>query len=255
MNPVFAVVTAAGSGTRLGYDMPKALVELAGETLVERAVRGMQVLPEIVGIVVTAPVEVISDFEKIFEGVPEVCVVPGGTVRQLSVYNGLLEIPNLAKRLGYELTDSTPILIHDAARCLTPKRAISDVINVLLDGCKAVIPALPVTDTQKIVDSKSATSSGIEIEKVSGQVDRAQLRAVQTPQGFHWATILEAHEIGAKRLRESGVDATDDGALVEQLGGDVYLTLGSEMSLKITTKLDMIIASELLKRDDLRAEQ
>ena len=75
MNPVFAVVTAAGSGTRLGYDMPKALVELAGETLVERAVRGMQVLPEIVGIVVTAPVEVISDFEKIFEGVPEVCVV------------------------------------------------------------------------------------------------------------------------------------------------------------------------------------
>jgi 2-C-methyl-D-erythritol 4-phosphate cytidylyltransferase len=254
MNPVFAVVTAAGSGTRLGYDMPKALVKLAGETLVERAVRGMQVLPEIVGIVVTAPPEVLSDFEKIFEGVPEVAIVAGGTVRQQSVYNGLLEIPNLAERLGYELTDSTPILIHDAARCLTPERAISDVITALQDGKKAVIPALPVTDTQKIVDRKTATPSGIEIEKVSGQVDRAQLRAVQTPQGFHWGTILEAHEQGAKRFRETGIDATDDGALVEQLGGEVYLTRGSEMSMKITTKLDMIIASELLKRDDLGSD-
>ncbi|MDO5049194.1 MAG: 2-C-methyl-D-erythritol 4-phosphate cytidylyltransferase [Actinomycetaceae bacterium] len=254
MDPVFAVVTAAGSGTRLGYDMPKALVELDGVTLVQRAVRGMQQLSDIVGIVVTAPAQALSDFESIFEGDPAITVVPGGSVRQMSVYNGLVEIPVLARRLGYEVTGSTPVLIHDAARCLTPQRAISDVISALRDGCKAVIPALAVTDTQKIVASKSATSSGIEIEKVTGQVDRSELRAVQTPQGFHWETIMKAHDLGARRFKDTGVDATDDGALVEQMGQDVFLTKGSQMSMKITTKLDMVIAAELLRHDSLRAD-
>lgn len=255
MDSVFVLVTAAGMGTRLGYDMAKALVKLEGRTLVERAVDGVRAVPEVAGIVVTAPSDVIGEFEKLFEGAADIRIVPGASERQGSVYNGLRAIPGLAKDLGVELRDETPVLIHDAARCLTPPRVISDVISVLRDGYTAVIPALPVTDTQKIVDPDPAATSGIKIEKVTGQVDRTQLRAVQTPQGFHWGTIIHAHEVGHERYLETGESATDDGGLVETLGGEVYLSEGSQMSMKITTKLDMIIATELLRRDKLADEK
>lgn len=242
---VFAVVTAAGSGSRLGHDMPKALVQLAGVPLVRRAVDGIRDAGAD-GVVVTAPPSHLSEFEKMFVAEPEVAVVPGGSIRQDSVYNGLLEIPRLAKQIGKELDDHTPVLIHDAARCLTPERAIRDVIEALEDGLRAVIPVVPVTDTQKVVEPVPASS---KIEKVIGQVDRAQLRGVQTPQGFHWETAMRAHEAG-RELLAKGVELTDDAGLVEALGEDVHVTPGSALSMKITTKLDLIVAGEILARPD-----
>ncbi|MDO5034399.1 MAG: 2-C-methyl-D-erythritol 4-phosphate cytidylyltransferase [Actinomycetaceae bacterium] len=243
---VFAVVTAAGSGQRLGADMPKALVPLEGRTLVERAVEGVQ-LVGVDGIIVTAPESHLTQFETMFASDPTVLVVPGGSVRQLSVYNALQQLPALAKRLGTPLDNTTPILIHDAARCLTPSKVINGVIDALRGGLTAVIPALPVTDTQKIVEE--GPTSGIE--KVAGQVDRSLLRAVQTPQGFHWHTISNAHRAGFERLQNTGVEATDDAGLVEALGGDVHITSGSPLSMKITTKIDLVVASQLLTRKDL----
>lgn len=242
---VFAVVTAAGSGSRLGHDTPKALVQLAGVSLVRRAVDGIRVAG-VDGVVVTAPPTHLGEFEQIFAQEPDVAVVPGGNIRQDSVYNGLLEIPRLAKRIGKELDERTPVLIHDAARCLTPKRAIRDVIEALESGLKAVIPVVPVTDTQKIVEPVPTYS---KIEKVIGQVDRAQLRGVQTPQGFHWETAMRAHEAGRELLAQ-GVELTDDAGLVEALGEDVHVTPGSALSMKITTKLDLVVAAEILARPD-----
>lgn len=247
MRPVYTIVTAAGSGTRLGSDLPKALVPLAGVTLVQRAVEGALSCDRITGIVVTAPEGALRDFQALFADDPRIRVVAGGTVRQESVYCGLREIPALANDLGAELHDLTPILIHDAARCLTPARVFDEVITVLEDGHCAAIPAMPVTDTQKFVAPKPETTSEIPIERVIAAADRAHLRAVQTPQGFHWRTIIDAHRAATDRWESESQAATDDAALVEALGHDVYLTRGSQMALKITTPIDLTIAQYLLK--------
>lgn len=248
MSEVFVVVTAAGSGTRLGSDRPKALVELAGKPLVVRAVDGAFTHPHVTGVVVTAPEDSRGNFEALFESNPRVRVVCGGSVRQESVYRGLQAIPELARALETQLHDTTAILIHDAARCLTPATVFHDVVTALEAGYPAVIPALPVTDTQKTVARKQISIDGIEIEKVTGAVDRTELRAVQTPQGFHWRTIIEAHRQATHRWGSEAEAATDDGALVEAQGIDVHLSHGSQMSLKITTKLDLIIAEHLVAR-------
>ncbi|MDO5729515.1 MAG: 2-C-methyl-D-erythritol 4-phosphate cytidylyltransferase [Actinomycetaceae bacterium] len=246
MSDVFVVVTAAGSGTRLGFDRPKALVELSGQPLVVRAVNGAFTHPEVVGIVVTAPEDSLTEFTVLFDADQRVRVVPGGAVRQESVYRGLEAIPDLANDLNIALTDTTPVLIHDAARCLAPTTVFHDVVAALDAGYPAVIPALPVTDTQKTVASRQVNVNGITIEKVIGAVDRTELRAVQTPQGFHWQTIINAHRDATHRWGSETEAATDDGALVEACGIDVHLSRGSQMSLKITTKLDLIIAEHLL---------
>lgn len=243
--PEFVVVTAAGSGLRLGYNRPKALIELGGIPLVRRAVDGVK-RANVAGVVVTAPLDHLSEFEAIFADEPDISVVAGGDVRQASVYNGLKEIPKLARRLGVDLTETTPVLIHDAARCLTPSTVIDAVIKILEGGIDAVVPAVPVTDTQKVVAPSDAG-----LERVVGQVNRAELRAVQTPQGFHWGTIMRAHEEGMKRLYATGLEATDDAGLVEALGQNVFITPGSPLSLKITTKLDMVVADLLISNAEL----
>ncbi|MDO5720869.1 MAG: 2-C-methyl-D-erythritol 4-phosphate cytidylyltransferase [Actinomycetaceae bacterium] len=247
MRPVFTIVTAAGSGTRLGSDRPKALVPLVGSPLVQRAVAGALACQRITGIIVTAPEGALRDFHALFDDDPRIRVVAGGGVRQESVYRGLQEIPVLAKDLDVVLDDLTPILIHDAARCLTPQRVFNEIITVLEAGHCAAIPALPVTDTQKIVATQPETVCDIPIERVTAAADRSRLRAVQTPQGFHWRTIIDAHRDAIHRWESEAHAATDDAALVEAHGHDVYLTRGSQMSLKITTPIDLTIAQYLLK--------
>lgn len=247
MRPVYTIVTAAGSGTRLGSDLPKALVPLDGIPLVQRAVDGALSCERITGIVVTAPEDALQEFQRLFPDDPRIRVVAGGNVRQESVYYGLQEIPALAITLDAELDDQTPILIHDAARCLTPPRVFDEIITVLEGGHHAAIPALPVTDTQKFVAPQPETASDITIERVTAAADRTHLRAVQTPQGFHWRTIMDAHSNATDRWHSEAEAATDDAALVEALGHDVYLTRGSQMSLKITTPIDLTIAKYLLK--------
>ncbi|MDO5060535.1 MAG: 2-C-methyl-D-erythritol 4-phosphate cytidylyltransferase [Actinomycetaceae bacterium] len=235
---IFAVVTAAGSGTRLGYAQPKALVPLVGVTLVERAVETFLKHPRVAGIVVTAPAEspVFERFEKLFEGVAEILVVPGGATRQASVYQGLLGLSVLAERLGLvHRISETSVLIHDAARCLMPAEVI-DRVALALESSRAVIPVLPVVDTL-------TTSVYQEFECAGESVDRSKLRAVQTPQGFKYPTILLAHQKAASIQAEQ---FTDDASLMELVGESVQLVEGSELSLKITTPFDLRVANCLL---------
>ncbi|MDT3766972.1 2-C-methyl-D-erythritol 4-phosphate cytidylyltransferase [Gleimia hominis] len=248
MRDVFVIVTAAGSGTRLGFDMPKALVDLDGKTIVQHAVEGVLQVPSIAGIVVTAPSGHEFEIAGYFEPHPNIQVVTGGATRQESVFHGLQLLPEFAEKIGAPLRPNTPVLIHDAARCLTPVSVFAEVIACLRGGLPAVIPAVAVTDTQKMVASNPVIAGdGMQVDRVIGQVDRAQLRAVQTPQGFHWHTIWQAHD-ESKNLWKTG-GATDDGALVEAKGVPVHLSHGSGQSLKITTKLDVAIARYLLQTE------
>ena len=200
---VFAVITAAGSGTRLGSDRPKALVDLEGMSLVERALRNLHA-GGVDFSIITAPPDHLDEFNEALSA-PELRaisrVVPGSPrSRQASVAAGL---DALAEILGEEdaarkgavsvsettasaVGENTPVLIHDAARPLVSAQLVQRVIEALQSGEKAVIPGLPVADTLKsfhLIDEASAGESS-SARYVDATVDRSGLVAVQTPQGF-----------------------------------------------------------------------
>ena len=285
---VYCVVTAAGSGTRLGFNQPKALVPVAGVPMVVRAVTGMFAHPQVVAVVVTAPAEQLPQFDELFANDSRVRVAPGGRERQDSVSAGLLALEQFARELGQPMGPDSPVLIHDAARPLTPLAVVNAVVDNLRAGLPAVIPALPVTDTIKVVPQTPVAGEPLEtapraqvmepqtpvagepletapraqvmepqtlvagqpVEPVVGAVDRAVLRGVQTPQGFHWGIIQRAHGLpgAGEQTQPPPLAVTDDAALVESLGEPVYLCAGSELSMKVTTAFDLEVIDFLATR-------
>jgi 2-C-methyl-D-erythritol 4-phosphate cytidylyltransferase len=147
-------------------------------------------------------------------------VVAGGATRQESVARGLAAVP-----AEFEI-----VLVHDAARALTPPELIDAVAAAVRDGHGAVIPALPVVDTVKRVG---------ESGEVVTTVDRSELRAVQTPQGFRREVLVKAHA-------QAGGEHTDDAGMVERLGLPVHCVPGSDLAMKITRPIDLVIAEALL---------
>ncbi len=222
---VRAVLTAAGSGSRLGCECPKALVELSGRPLVWWAARGLRA-GGVGAIIVTAPASSIEEFRSALSDIDDLTVVVGSDrSRQESVALGLTA-------LGKCEPDSI-VLVHDAARPLTPPEVTRRVIGAVRGGARAVIPVLPVTDTLKTVDA-----SGV----VVGTPRRSDMVAVQTPQGFRWDVLMCAHEAGASLGADEAAAATDDAGLVEAIGGSVQTVAGDELSLKVTRPLDLAIA-------------
>jgi len=210
------IIPAAGSGERLGMGVPKALVELAGETLIHRAVRNLASIAEL--IIVAAPIGSEDEIARAIDA-PNVQVVSGGSRRSQSVANAIKVLPS----------NFTYVLVHDAARAFAPTDLAQRILNELIGGAEAVIPALDVVDTIKVVDSESY---------VINTPDRTSLRAIQTPQGFTREVITRAHA--------AGKDATDDAALVAELGVRVKVIKGDPLARKITTLDDLAWAKELV---------
>lgn len=255
-----AVLTAAGSGSRLGLGYPKALADLAGCSLVGHAASRLCATGEIVALVVTAPAEHLPQFHAALAADPTLTVpwhvVAGGASRQASVAAGLAALDE-ARRPGdvYDV-----VLVHDAARPLAPPALMNRIIAAVRSGHGAVIPGLAVTDTIKKIDVSdlaAAVPSGVaaspalarpagEVRRVAGTVDRTTLRAVQTPQGFTWDLLVRAHSAGAERAGAESTAATDDSALVEALGEEVWIVDGDPHALKITTEQDMALAQVLV---------
>ncbi|MGC4811366.1 2-C-methyl-D-erythritol 4-phosphate cytidylyltransferase [Micromonospora sp. DT228] len=223
LNPrgdVAVLVPAAGAGVRLGPGRPKALRLLAGEPLLVHAVRRLAAAPSVHTIVVAAPVADVQAVRELLAPVAPVIVVAGGAERQASVAAALAAVP----------AGPTIVLVHDAARALTPPELVESVAAAVRDGRDAVIPVLPVVDTIKEVGAG---------EVVLGTVDRSALRAVQTPQGFRRAVLSAAHAAAGDPL-------TDDAGLVEKQGVTVTCVPGSEYALKITRPFDLALAEHLL---------
>jgi 2-C-methyl-D-erythritol 4-phosphate cytidylyltransferase len=216
---VAVVVAAAGRGERLGSGVVKALRELAGEPLLLHAIRGVRAVPAIGPVVVTAPVGLVNDLTVLLASY-NVVVTAGGQERQESVRHGLAALPS-----GVE-----HVLVHDAARALTPAAVFADVIAALRSGAEAVVPVLPIADTVKRVLG----------ERVTGTIERGDLRAVQTPQGFRLDLLLQAHA-------QPGPPATDDASLVERLGRTVHVVPGSAEAFKVTRPFDLLVAEALLR--------
>ena len=278
---VVAVLTAAGSGTRLGASGPKALVEIAGESLVRRAARGLLSAGVIHHVVVTAPAEYLDRFEAEVAGITEVAGLDGpGVSGTIEVVPGSPDSRQASVALGLAAAlaahpDAAVVLVHDAARALTPPEVVRRVVAAVRAGHDAVVPALPVTDTVKEVAgpdrSRShrsesghhetglyhSTSSsdrsgaqrgrgaGVQIESVVGTPDRSRLRAVQTPQGFAAAALVAAHRLGADRAADEARSASDDAGLIEAAGGGVVVVEGDPLAMKVTTPVDLALADVL----------
>jgi 2-C-methyl-D-erythritol 4-phosphate cytidylyltransferase len=211
---IAAVVTAAGSGSRLGRDLPKALVPIHGVSLVRWAASSLATVTD--RLVVTAPADALEAFSEALDGVAaSVTVVAGGESRQQSVAAGLAA-------LG-DLRDDDEVLIHDAARPFMPVAVFGRLLEAI-EHHDAAIPVLPVVDT--IV-------SGIGADII--YLDRPRLGAVQTPQAFRVGPLRDAHA----RAASDGVEATDDASLVLHYGYRLATVEGDPLGRKITYPEDL----------------
>jgi 2-C-methyl-D-erythritol 4-phosphate cytidylyltransferase len=216
-----AVVPAAGSGVRLGAGVPKAFYQLDGRTLVQRAVDGLLASGVVDSVVVAVPADR-TDRAKLILG-RDATVVAGGANRGDSVSRALAAVAE----------EPDFVLIHDAARALTPPDLVLRVVEALRAGHPAVVPALPVADTIKAVDATGA---------VLGTPERAGLRAVQTPQGFTTELLRRAYQ------NAGTAEFTDDASLVEHIGGRVQVVEGDPLAFKITTRLDLLLAHAIVNQ-------
>jgi 2-C-methyl-D-erythritol 4-phosphate cytidylyltransferase len=216
-----ALIVAAGSGQRLGADRPKALVELAGRSMLQWSIDALSQVRAIERIVVAMPPDTPAP--------PGVSAVPGGAVRSESVRRALAGAG-----------DSELVLVHDAARPLLTAELAEAVIEALVSqpDADAAIAAVPVTDTIKRADG-----SGTVTETLA----RDELWAVQTPQVFRRAALQRALDVEHGELAR----ATDDAWLIERAGGRVLVVAGSDENIKVTTPLDLRLA-ELLMADRRR---
>ncbi|WP_457948384.1 2-C-methyl-D-erythritol 4-phosphate cytidylyltransferase [Pseudarthrobacter sp. alpha12b] len=238
------ILVAAGSGQRLGYGMPKAAVPLGGEPILMHALRGIVASGVASQVCVALPAgdqglrQLCDGFqEELADGGPLLSVVDGGSTRAESVRAGIAAVME-----GIEA-----VLVHDAARALTPESVFHRVSDSLAAGAAAVIPVLPVVDTVKTVTATTGDDTALAPEIVTGTARRGELRAVQTPQGFKIGTLLEAHQAAQALDPEQAAAVTDDAMLVEMQGTHVHAVRGSTQSLKITTPLDLIFAEGLLE--------
>lgn len=219
------IVVAAGSGTRLEAGAPKALVGIDAHSILRHALDGVFVAAP-AQVIVVAPAGYEGDAEAELEAAAGGRrdlgrVVTGGASRQESVAAGL----------GALWGDVTTVLVHDAARALTPPDQI-DAVAAAVTADTGVIPALPVVDTLKRIDA----------DTVVGPVDRSELAAAQTPQGFPRALLEQAYAAALA----SGVEYTDDAALFAAAGHPVRRVDGSARAFKITTPADLERARHLL---------
>lgn len=223
---VTAVIPAAGSGVRMGGAVPKPFLPLGGIPLLARTLLRLarsQVIDAYVLVVPPGTEETCAQSVVAAYRLPGVArIVPGGTVRQASVWAGLQALPP-----GTDL-----VLVHDAARPCVPVGVVRATVEAAArDG--AAVAAVPATETVK-----EARADG----RVLRTLPRETLWIAQTPQVFARALILEAHAAAAA----DGFLGTDDAALVERLGRPVTLVPGSAENIKVTHPADLEVAARLL---------
>lgn len=218
-----AILLAAGRGERLGDARPKALVEVGGATLLQRAVRAVEAVSQLEGFVVTVPQGLEEEVKEAADGSPRfLAAVAGGDSRQASVRRGLEALPDRFDA----------VVCHDVARPFASPELFSTALAALA-AADGAIPVVPVADTVKRV------AGGWVAETVS----RDDLALAQTPQAFRREALEEAHRAAAR----DGIEATDDAALLERAGRRVAVVEGDPRNVKVTTREDLERAEEIAR--------
>lgn len=227
------IIAAAGSGKRLGGDIPKQYLKIAGVPVIVRTIRAFSENPHIDDIFIVANEDYISLCEELcaeYNLTKVAGIVAGGSERQDSVYRAITEICS-------RMPDTDSVLVHDAARPFVNQQTINGVIEAV-SRKGAAIACVPVKDSIR----KGTSEESFNIE-------RNNLYNVQTPQGFDMQLLKEAYD----RAFEDGYYGTDDASLVERLGRSVELVQGSYDNIKITTKEDMPMENRIGTGFDVHA--
>ena len=225
---VTAIFPAAGASRRMNNfgGTNKNLLELRGEPILIRTLKTFSKVERVNFLIVIVAAHEVAAVEKLLNATPELKpwrVTVGGSERQYSIANGLKLLPD----------DAEIILVHDAARPLVTARTINAVIDAA-ETFGGAIAAVPAKDTIKVVDAQGF---------VKHTPPRAELVAVQTPQGFRRKILLTAYE----RAAQENFLGTDDASLVERIGGRVKVVAGGYDNIKVTTPEDIAVAETLLK--------
>jgi 2-C-methyl-D-erythritol 4-phosphate cytidylyltransferase len=235
MNRVAAILPAAGLGTRMGAETPKQFLSLDGVPVLLFTLRRLAACPAIVDFIISTRAEEVDSLAASVKsenfGGRRVRVVRGGDTRQDSVANALTEIP----------TEADLILVHDAVR---PLVTLSQIERVIAEAaaCDAAILGIPAMDTVKEVKRASLPN---DVALITATIPRERVVLAQTPQVFRASLLLEAFG----RARQDGVSASDEAGLIERMGRDVHVVVGSERNLKITRPGDMELAEFYLRQE------
>lgn len=205
MGTTWVIVVAAGSASRFGR--PKQYEPLGSRRVIDWSLTAARSVAD--GVVLVVPADRIDTAEPLAD-----VVVAGAETRSGSVRAGLAAVPG----------DAEAVLVHDGARPLADAALFARVVAAVGEGADAAVPAIPVTDTLR--------------RRSGGPVDRSDLLAVQTPQGFRAGALRDAHR--------GEPEATDDVTLVEAAGGKVVVVDGSPANLKVTHPADIVAAEALL---------
>lgn len=224
MKNIYAIIVAAGRGRRFGGDLPKQYCLLGDQVVLRRTVSAFLSHPDVTGVRVIIHPDDLGLYRHAVEGLKLLEPVFGGDTRQESVYRGLESLKEF---------NPDGVLIHDAARPFVSADVIERVIANVETGV-GVIPAVAVSDTLKREQEEGECPE---------TVDRTGLWRAQTPQGFLFDEIFQAHQ------RHRGQELTDDAALMEVDGRHIVLSLGSEDNFKITTPDDLRRAERMLQMD------
>ena len=217
------MIVAAGSGTRLGGDGPKALLSIGGHPLVALAVERALSSASIESVVVVAPPgfeDAVRDALGTTAG--PALVVSGGSTRQRSVAAGMAAVDAVAR----------VVAVHDAARPFASAALFAAVVEAVRAGADAAVPVLPLVDTVKRVRDGS----------IVGTEPRDELALAQTPQACRAQLLRDA----LAKADEAGLDFTDDAGLLEWAGASIRTVAGERRNFKITTPEDLARADRIL---------
>jgi 2-C-methyl-D-erythritol 4-phosphate cytidylyltransferase len=227
---VVALLTAAGSGTRMGQDIPKQFMHVENKPIIVHTMEAFENHPNVDAIlVVTLPgwIEVLNAYAKQFNITKLKWVVPGGNSGQESICNGLMELKK-------HISADDIVIIHDGNRCMVSAEIISNSLATYYTYGSAVA-AIPCVEAVFRSDNNGESST------IS--IPREQLYRTQTPHTYKFGKLLWAHEEAKKKnIQNTAASCT----LMQQLGETVYFSKGSEKNIKITTVEDMMIFEALL---------
>jgi 2-C-methyl-D-erythritol 4-phosphate cytidylyltransferase len=238
MSRIAAILPAAGLGTRMGAETPKQFLELDGVPIVILSLRRIASCDLITEIIVATRVDGVAKLEERIAAEKfkqMVRVVRGGDSRQESVAAALNEVAN----------DTELVAVHDAVRPFVTREQIARVIEEAR-RCRAAILGIPAMDTVKEVKRASLPE---DVALITATIPRERVVLAQTPQVFATKLLKEAFA----RAEADGVTASDEAGLVERLGHDVHVMLGSERNIKITKPADMELARFFLDRERTKA--
>lgn len=223
----YAIIMAAGSGTRMGAEMPKQFIELEGKAILQRTIEVFLNACPGVSIITVLPESHMDYWRQYCLDRNFICpqvLVKGGITRFHSVRNALDKVP-----------EGAVVAVHDAVRPLVTEAFVKDMFDKAEDT-PALIPVIPCVDTMKVLEKK-----GDVLVTMEGQtVDRSVLYAAQTPQMFHSEILKEAYG------QAFDTAFTDDASVVLKYGKNLSYLIGERFNIKLTTQDDLVLANAIL---------